>query len=116
MPRRVMGIPRAKLADILRAVRFGVWRNWEGNGWTAIQLTRIWVAKRTARRCILHRKEIYEVVNRGDEFESLNRISLYWQQNRLAADGRIELESPGGDNAALQQNVARTAQDIFGRG
>src|SRR4029453_1017003 len=95
---------------------FRVCRNWKGKSWTAIQLTRIRIAKRTARRCILYRKEIHEIVNRSDEFESLNRISLHWQQNRLAADGRIELESLGRDHAAPHQHLARTAQDIFGRG
>src|SRR5262249_38243115 len=104
----------AELPDVLRAVRFRASRDREWDGRSTVKVTGVRVAERSIRRCVAYRKEIGEVVERRDVFEALNGAGLHRQQDRLAADSRIELQRLGFDNPALHQQIAGAAHDILG--
>ena len=101
MPLRVVGIARADLADVLRAVGGSARWNGERKRRTAIQLTGIRVAQRSSRSCFFYREEIYKIVIRGNVFKALDSGSLHRQQNRLASHGRIERERFSRDGPAF---------------
>ena len=88
MPRGMMGISRASLADILRAVLFGAGRNRESKHGTAIQIARIGVTTRIGGSRILYWKEIDKVIKRRDVFEALNSSLVAW------ATGQTGLRRP----------------------